>query len=557
MTTAALTKSLATTRAYAGAAHSRALQLKAAGALNLATSDGMGGFSAFRNDAANRERYMAFRGWLYAAVNALAGEGAGQPACVGRMKGAADKNKRTPGTLKEYQRRKMSKPLARKAAAEEVEVLLDHPLVDVLEQPNPVQGRWQFTYSFIANLCLTGWSYVVGGKTDDGFELYSLPTTWVIPDHTDGPFSKFFIQNPHRPGEPPEEVDPEMVGFAHLPDPADPLSALAPAGSQRHALRIDDHIQTSQSRFFENGIFPAAVVTIGNDPHPDIPAGIKPRLSAAQRRQVVTAIRKVMGGVANYGNPAIVDGLIGGIERLSATQNEMGWEKSEKNVRTRILSAFGVHPFILGEEMAGSFAQAYVVQERFNKRVNTYLAMLGQVVTNFVGRFRDGAGLVAWWEECEAQDPSMHWNNINQARQRDDITQNEVRAMLGLPPDEDEAEATINPSAVGAITGLLDKVGQQIILPEQAAAVLVGMGIPQDTAEEIAGVGREFPEPEPVAPPAVPGAAPAGAGAAAAQAKPKTPEEEADEAVKQLDQAVALLSMGPAGIAGHILEKAG
>jgi hypothetical protein len=93
-----------------------------------------------------------------------------------------------------------------------------------------------------------------------------------------------------------------------------------------------------------------------------------------------------MGGVANYGEPAIVDGMIESVTRLSATQNEMGWEKSEDKIRTRILSAFGVHPYILGEPVGvGGYAQVVNIEKRFYKRVNTFLDMLSTVVTNFVG----------------------------------------------------------------------------------------------------------------------------------------------------------------------------
>ena len=196
---------------------------------------------------------------------------------------------------------------------------------------------------------------------------------------------------------------------------------------------------------------------MGKQPHPDVPGGIRPRLTPAQRRQVYGAIKKVMSGVSNYGNPAIVDGMIESIERLSATQNEIGWEKSEKSVRTRILSAFAVHPFILGEEMAGSYAQAYVVGERFCDRVNVFLALLSQLMTNFVPVLLDKSSekaanrkteanddLVVWWEEAQVKDPSMEKSLWEAARQRGDVSQNEFRAWMGIGPDEDGDEAAID-----------------------------------------------------------------------------------------------------------------
>src|SRR5690606_2089830 len=119
----------------------------------------------------DNERLSLFRGWLYSAVNVLASEAAGQEAVVARLAGAAP---RAPGAPR------AARPPGRKAAGQEYEILLDHPVVDAIENPNPIQHRWQFVYTFVASLNLTGWAFVVGGRTeDDKFEMYALPTSWV------------------------------------------------------------------------------------------------------------------------------------------------------------------------------------------------------------------------------------------------------------------------------------------------------------------------------------------------------------------------------------------
>jgi hypothetical protein len=199
-----------------------------------------------------------------------------------------------------------------------------------------------------------------------------------------------------------------------------------------------------------------------------------------------------MSGVANYGNPAIIDGMIEKIERLSATQNEIGWEKSEKTVRTRILSAFGVHPFILGEEMAGSYAQAYIVQELFNKRVNVFLSMLSTLMTNFVPKLIEGGEkekLVIWYEQAKATDPSMEKSLWEGARGREDVSQNEFRAFMNLPPDEDKNEAQIDKASIQAITGIAAQVKAGGLEVEQGIAILEGLGLSKELATAIAGEG--------------------------------------------------------------------
>jgi hypothetical protein len=342
-------------------------------------------------------------------------------------------------------------------------------------------------------------------------------------------------------------LDRTQVAFAHLPDPSDPLSALAPAQSQMMAIRIDDHIQTSQEKFFENGVFPSVVISIGRDPHPDIPGGVRPRLTSAQRRQIQGAIQKTMSGVQNYGHPAIVDGLIEKVERLSATSNEMGWEKSEQAVRTRILSAFGVHPYILGEPVnVGGYAQAAKIEERFCKRVNTYLSMLSTVMTNFAGPLEaENDKTVIWWDECEPHDPALHWQNLREARKNGDITRNELRSELGLPPDETGGDRTRQYTAgdVTQVLAIQKAVQNREIMVDQAVATLMTtFDMSMEEAEEIAG--EEPPEPEPVPP--------------QLQLPFEQPEEEADgeEVEEQLEQAVAYLGITPKEIADHVARLA-
>lgn len=491
------------------------LSLKRAGKLpdflDSGPLTGLSQLSGYQNQAADRRRLNKFRGWVYSAVHAVCLEAGKQPAHTGYLSQDAEAD----GKGLAYIWEKMPPSFQRKAASEVLEIVLSSPINDLLSKPNRIQHRMQFVYSFVANISLTGWGYLVGGRNDEGeVEVYSLPTTWIKPDHKEGAFSRFYIVNPDNPTAtanlPP--LDRSQVQFAYLPNPANPMAAMAPSQAQDIAIQIDEHIQTTQAMFFENGIFPSAVVSIGKNPHPDVPGGIRPRLSPPQRRQVYGAIRKVMGGITNFGNPAILDGMIESITRLSATQNEIGWEKSEGAIKTRILSAFGVHPFILGEAMAGSYAQAYIVQDLFYKRVNVFLEMLSTIMTEFIPPMFDSAvtapkatnknipskkkKTLIWWEQASARDPSLDEKVWDQARKRKDITQDETRAKMGLPPDKDRNEAVIDTNSIGAINNLARSVRKGDVDPDQGVAILEGLGLPTKMAKKIAGTG---PTPEEIA----------------------------------------------------------
>ncbi len=496
----ALTKCMDRANSIATTVYSQALRLKQAGMMDKITPTGP--VFDMRGQIQTQRNLNSFRSWVYSAVNAHAGEAASQPVFVGRKK-KPDKKTRRGLQRKSFLMSKMTSSIRQKVADEELEVLPHHSLVDILDHPNPVQYRWQFVYTFIANLNLTGRAYIVLDKDEDGnLVLWSLPSTWVRPDHKEGAFSKFYVGDPRRPETfaDAEPFDASQVAMAYLPDPADPLGSISPASSQQSAIRIDDKIQMVSEKHFENGVFPSMVVTVGKDPHPDVPGGMRPRLTVAQRRQVVGAIKRAMGGVENYGGLAIVDGLIESITKLGATQNEIGWDKSEDKVKARILSAYCVHPFILGEMLSvGSHAQTYQIEKRFFARLNIFLDMISVLMTDLVRANQEEGedeDLVIWWEQKVAIDKTLEDANWRFARQNGDISQNEFRQQrLGLSADEDDREAVLSPALIGAIAPLL-AAGLPV---DQLRAFLEGAGIDEELAKRIAGTG-EVPPPTPQPP---------------------------------------------------------
>lgn len=495
----ALTKPLARSRGVVETATADALRMKAAGLLSSQMAPATGALEMLGGRSKDRRWYDLFRGWTYSAVHALALKAAGQPVNVARMLNTAPATARAvgPNTAKMQALFRMSQAAKSKAGNRELEILSDHPLLDALERPNPIQDRFQFVYSFVTNLNLTGWAYIIMDEDEDGrVEFYSLPTTWVRPagNAKEGLFSKFEVRNPKKPEVTAIKLTADKVAFAYLPNPSDPISALAPAASQIKAVQIDEHIQTTQEMFFRNGVFPSAVVTIGKNPHPNVPGGIRPRLTGPQHRQVVGVIRRLMQDVHNFGNPAILDGYIEDIKRLSMSQTEMGWEKSEGAVRTRILSAHGVHPHILGEPMnVGGHAQAQEIWKIFSERVNVFLDMLGTVMSNFSGATDEDGKLLVWWDECVPVNPALRSKEWLEARKAGDVSRDEFRTNLGLPPiDGDQwGPSPVYRQALPGVVQLLVQVGNGLISHEQAAAALEQLGVPEEDALRIAGSATE------------------------------------------------------------------
>ena len=496
----ALTKALRRTEAVATAAYDHGARRKASGvSMDFAPTAPLAGVSGWQQQQVHAERYNLMKEWVYSAINALAGEGAGQPPVVARLTGTKAK----PQGKKLCELQRMTKTVRQKAADVEYEIQADHVLVELLEHPNPMQEKWQFVYSFFANLVLTGMAYVTLGysKRLKKLELYSLPSTWVKPNHEQGLFAQFAVKNPNAVGVEPVTLDRSQVGFAMLPNPGDPLAVLAPASSQLRTLRIYEHMLNGQESFMRNGAFPSVVVTMAQGPYQSIKG--RPVLTNAQRRMIHHALRQNVMGDMNQGTAFIVDGLIEDMKPFSLTNREMGWDKTEDKIKTRILSAFGVHSFILGEFMPGSQAQAEIIEGRFYKRVNTYLDMLSTLLTNLLGSLDGNEKMLIWFEKCQASNPERRTSTFLSMRAAGDIGQNELRAEMGLPPDEDLNQAVIQSSMMAGVAQVLTLLGQRAIQREQAVATLVGMGIPTELAEKIAGKGLPEPlPPEPSIPPA-------------------------------------------------------
>ena len=491
-----LQQALARSRSVASQAQKQALSIDVK---NVISDSSLSGFSVGakgqRDSGKSRRKYDQYKGWVFSAINVIARKASSQPVHIARVT-TASTDKRKLSCTKAL-RTKMTKCMSVKYVDNELEIIGNHPLVNVLEHPNKYQNRNQFIYMFVCNLILTGRSYVIRDTNKDGQPCFiALPSSWVRPDpNAPEPFSRFIVSDPKRPGE-GTTFDASQVGFAYLPDPADPTGSKAPAEAQDSALTIDEQIQTSQTVFFDNGIFPSVMIIVGKNPLPGGPNGMgRPILTPEQRRQVYGVLRRRGAGIQNSGEPAILDGMIEDIKPMSHSHREMGWEKSEEAVKKRILSAYGINPFVLGEKSPGSYAQMYIVYQQFFDIVNDYLDVLSNIMT-MLTMGEDEENLLVFYEKCIAVDPEMERRVWEYAAKEGLVSQNEYRAWMGLGPDPDGNQKHLRSETLTPIHNLLKSVGEGSIAPEQVVGVLECVGVPTDKAKIIAGKGKMV-DPEP------------------------------------------------------------
>lgn len=387
-----------------------------------------------------REQAEHCRGWVYAAVRAIASRIAGQPICAGRKV-------RSPARGPS---RKADVPLCVKSAGN-VEPLDSHPVLDLLADPNPVMTSWALRYMTVASLELTGRAYWWLFRDETGREsVWPLASSWVLPNHTPSLYSSYTVQAPGL-GTPFTVPGEDVVHFLY-PDPSDPVyGALSPLQALARSVVADEAIQDSQWRAFANGVNPGWLLTVGR--HPDTVTGgmgQRPILTIAQRQQVVATIKAFYAGVARAGEPLILDGLIESATRASNTPAEMDFLSSGKVTKERIFLGFGVNAIVAGQVEGANRASSLAADDHFvSTCIGPKIELISECLTGWLAP-RYSPDLLLWVEPARSKDPEEEKAEREQRLKYGLITVNEGRAEFGLPPLASGGDELVRPPASGA-----------------------------------------------------------------------------------------------------------
>ena len=259
---------------------------------------------------AQGQDYQWFRGWVYSSVRPICQAIAGQALRVAVEPGIRSLSIDDP---KERMRRMFAArnaPRYLKSAAENLQVYEQHPILDLLEDPNPALTGWAVWYSTVASLELVGEAYWWITRENGQARLWPLPKSWVAPVHDKkkGAFSGWAI-TPRGTGQPIVRPAHEVVYFSY-PDPGDPLGSVSPLAANRRAVLADEAMQTAQEVTFKNGVHPTLALIVGDITDEDGEDEGKPLLEREQRQQIHAAVRQYYGGVHKYGEPLLLDALI-------------------------------------------------------------------------------------------------------------------------------------------------------------------------------------------------------------------------------------------------------
>ncbi|MEQ8790254.1 MAG: phage portal protein [Pirellulaceae bacterium] len=383
------------------------------------------------------EQLRHFRGWVFAAIRPIAQRIAGQPIHVGKA------------------------PRQRQTKDARPEPLSSHPLLDLLADPNDLMVAWSLIYSMIASLELTGrqlwW-------LPERKQILPIPTSWLVGMEGATKITAFRVRPPYS-GE-TFDIPAEQCCYFVYPDPSDPHGALSPLQAAASAVNSDELMQQSQASTFRQGINPGHALIVGKEATPDGQQR-RPRLSPAQQRQLIGAIRKRYEGAMNHGEPLILDALIEDVKVLSRPwSKEMDFLNSGKMTKERICQIFGVSPYLIGGSEPGSRAASAVAEQHFIAgTINPKIELLSQTLTEWLAPMFGGE-IVVWIEPCTANDAEMELRRMELAAKFGALRMNELRTFVGLPEDDAFDGVLIggrNMSTTGSIeSGLRQMVGDAL-----------------------------------------------------------------------------------------------
>ncbi|MEK9627842.1 MAG: phage portal protein [Nitrospinota bacterium] len=296
--------------------------------------------------------------------------------------------------------------------------VLQHPILDLMERPNPLQGKFEWVESVASFFYLSGNAYLecIGPHNSPPKELYTLrpDRMRVIPDpiHFVGGYEYTVSGRKVK-------FSPERILHLKLFHPLDDWYGLSPI--QVAALAIDklNNGDKWNASLLQNAAVPSGALTC------------KQRLTDEQFERLKSEMRRQIQGVNNARDPLLLEQDLEWKE-LGISPKDMDWIEGLKMSALQVAQVYNVPPELIGLGPA-----------TYQNRKEARKALYTEVVCPFLNRLRDalnnwlvprfGKDLFLDFNkdgiEALSEDQEALWNRVNQS---DFLTLNEKRRMVGF-----------------------------------------------------------------------------------------------------------------------------
>jgi len=320
-------------------------------------------------------------------------------------------------------------------------VIEDHPAIDLLKRPNPLQSYNEFFNSLFGYLLLSGNNYTlrVGPERGVPSELHLMrPDRMVIkgggrpiPDRYEyilnGRIQDTYLVD--------QNTGESEIKHTKLWNPLDDFYGCSPLSAA--AVEVDQHNLSSKHNInlLNNGARPSGAVVF----KPKDDSGMQVNLSESQRQQLLTDLNNRFSGTQNTGRPMLLEGDFDWKE-MGLSPKDMDFLNLKHMSATDIAMCFGVPSQLVGVPDAQTYAN--VAEARLALYEETIIPLLRLVESDM------NEWLFPQYDErlsfeydidkipALAERRRRIYENISQAVQHGIITRNEAREQIGLSPIE-------------------------------------------------------------------------------------------------------------------------
>ena len=229
------------------------------------------------------------------------------------------------------------------------QILEQHPLINLLDRPNPLQSYSEFFSSLFGYLLLSGNAYIlkVGAENGAPRELHQLRPDRIVIKGGGKPIPEKYEYRVNGRVEASYDVDQDD-GFSELKhiklwNPLDDYYGCSPLSAS--AIDVDQHNMSSKHNvnLLANGARPSGAVIF----KPKDDAGFPVNLTESQRQQLLTDINNRFAGQNNAGRPLLLEGDFDWRE-MGMSPKDMDFLNLKHMSATDIAMCFGVPNQLVG-----------------------------------------------------------------------------------------------------------------------------------------------------------------------------------------------------------------
>ena len=317
------------------------------------------------------------------------------------------------------------------------QIIEQHPLIDLLNRPNPLQSYSEFFNSLFGYVLLSGNAYIlkVGSDLGKPKELHLLRPDRINIKGSGNPIPEKYeyviggsIQNTYM-------VDQEN-GFSELKhvklwNPLDDYYGLSPMSAA--AVEVDQFNMSSKHNvnLLSNGARPSGAVIF----KPQDDGGFAVNLSESQRQQLLTDLNNRFSGAGNAGRPMLLEGDFDWKE-MGLSPKDMDFHRLKNMATTDIALCFGVPSQLVGVPDSQTYSN--VAEARLALYEETIIPHLRKMSSDLnewlVPLFDDRLTLEFDIDSIPAlaERKKKTYENVTSAVREGIMTRNEARKIIGL-----------------------------------------------------------------------------------------------------------------------------